>query len=73
MSAPTTRDLLTAHGQGAVIVHRESGMPLMYRPRYRGDREPWRPEGSRVRYTAAECRAEGPNGGPWALAKLLTL
>lgn len=67
----TSRDLLSAQREGAVIVHCESGAVLKYSPRHARDREPWRPEGSRVRYTAAECIAQGPRGGPWALARLL--
>ena len=73
MSAWTARDLLKAQGEGAYIRHKESGDDLLYRPRRRGDREPWVVKGGRVRYPSAECRPEARGGGPWAVARLLRI
>lgn len=73
MAAWTTRALLRARSEGAVIEHRDSGERLNYKPRKDRDREPWRAEGSSVRYSAAECVPRGRSGGPWALAKALQI
>lgn len=73
MAAWTTRALLRAREEGAVIEHRESGERLSYKPRQARDREPWRAEGSTIRYSAAECVPRGRNGGPWALARRLRI
>lgn len=73
MSAWTARDLLRAKGEGAFIRHRESGADLLYRPRRKGDREPWVVRDGQTRHTSAECRPEAHGGGPWVLARLLRI
>lgn len=67
----TAQGLLKAKGEGAYIRHKESGESLDYRPRRRGDREPWVVRGGRTRYTSAECRPEAHGGGPWSVARVL--
>lgn len=73
MSAWTTQALLRAQDQGARITVRETGSAVVHDPRRSRDRQAWRLKGGTLRYTAAECRAEGQRGGPWALAKKLRI
>lgn len=82
MSRNYTRELRRAKEQGAKIVCSMApfeGVEVQYAPRTKGDPQPWRPEQTgrmpdvEYRYSGRECHAVGPNGGPWALAQLLTL
>ena len=73
-----TRELRRAKDQGAKIVCSVApyeGMGVEYLPRQKGDPQPWYVPGRAhgIRYSGRECRAVGPNGGPWVLAQLLTL
>lgn len=74
----TTRELLRDRRAGAVIrvwqVDEEhAGKQVTHDPEKPGDRTPWRLVRGEARFPAAECRAEGLHGGPWALARLLRL
>lgn len=72
----TTRDLRRAQNAGAVIrvfspEDEHHGKQVSYDPERPGDRTPWRLVRGETRFPAAECRAEGLHGGPWAVASLL--
>lgn len=72
----TTRELLKAQAEGAVIrvwpVDEEhAGQQVTHDPEGPGDRTPWRLARGEARFPAAECRATGLHGGPWAVARLL--
>lgn len=72
----TTAELRTAQREGAVI-RTNQGCEAGYFPRHKGDRLPWLmkgwPDEPRYRRSAANCRAESRNGGPWSVARLLRI
>lgn len=78
-----SQELHKARKEGAVIVCSMApyaSRPVIYEPRRKSDPKPWvladDVDGhSRrgYRYSGRECHAEGPNGGPWAVASLLTI
>jgi hypothetical protein len=76
-----TRELRRAADQGAKIVCSVApyaGVEVDYSPRKKGDPQPWvlvdqKSSPTPFRYSGCECRAEGRNGGPWALAKVLRI
>lgn len=53
-----TRELLQALKHGAEILH--NGAPVDYRPRFRGDREPWVFAEDGTRYQARQCQVYLP-------------
>lgn len=75
----TSRELIAAKKEGAVIRTVLSAgygeAEVIYEPKGRGDRKPWRVKGlsSWDSVTASQCRPVGPNGGPWALARALRI
>ncbi|MFD6361232.1 hypothetical protein ACFWFX_15440 [Streptomyces roseolus] len=56
----TSQELIRAQRAGAKILH--NGAPVHYRPRGKGDREPWVFYNGReeVRYPASGCQAVYP-------------
>lgn len=72
----TTRSLLADQAAGAVIRVwapdlEDHGRQVTYDPRKPRDHEPWRLALGEARFPAADCRAEGLHGGPWAVARRL--
>lgn len=70
--------LLRAKRQGAVIRvsmpdNEGHGKQVVYDPEKPGDRTPWRLVRGEDRFRSADCRPEGLHGGPWALARRLTI
>jgi len=72
-----TAELRKAKDEGAKIVcamQPYEGREVDYVPRRAGDPQPWLLRvgpGDFYRYNGRECRAEGPSGGPWRIARLL--
>lgn len=61
----TSRELLTAQKNGAQILH--NGVPVVFAPRYPGDRTPWvfYDGHTEFRYSAVQCDAfKGEAGRP---------
>lgn len=78
MGAWTTRDLLKAKREGAVIRvwkadEEHADRQVTYDPEKPGDRTPWRLVRGEARFSAAECRPTSLHGGPWVLARLLRI
>lgn len=75
MSRNFTQELLGYQREGAQIVCSlapHEGTEVFYRPRTKGDPQPWMLPGAPYRYSGRECHAVTPNGGgPWAVARLL--
>lgn len=69
MAGYTSAEIKAAIKQGAVA--KVDGKRVIFAPVEKGDRSPWREEHSRNYYPASRVTLEGPNGGPWAVAKLL--
>ncbi len=71
---PTTQQLRRDQNAGAVIRVADPdseylGKQVDYDPQGPRDLTPWRRLMGEARFTAAQCRAEGLHGGPWAVAR----
>lgn len=74
----TTRQLLAAKDQGAVIRvfdpdSEHHGKQVTYDPEKARDHTPWRLTRGEDRFAAWQCRPEGMHGGPWVLASKLRI
>lgn len=78
MGAWTTRSLLAAKAEGAVIRvnipdddhYNKQAVHDPERPR---DLTPWRLARGEARFRASDCRPTGLHGGPWALVRALRI